>query len=108
MPEFFSYRGHFILPLASILSELNLVHNFPSYLFKAGSTNFPKSGNYLKILMAWKVLPCYFHAEGPEVLLATVQSLAARVTWHPGFVHPCFKVCINYIFLFICYKIYHY
>jgi len=42
MSEFFSYRGQFILPLASILSELNTVHNFPSYLFKAESTNFPK------------------------------------------------------------------
>jgi len=38
----FSYVGHFILPLTSILIELNPVHNFLSYLFKTGSTNFPK------------------------------------------------------------------
>jgi len=37
-----SYRGHFILPLASILSQLIPVRNFPSFLFKAGSRNFPK------------------------------------------------------------------
>jgi len=40
MHEFYGMWIFFIE--ASILSELNPVHNFPSYLFKAGSTYFPK------------------------------------------------------------------
>lgn len=32
------------------------------------------------------MLPSYFHAKEPEILIATVQSLPAQVTWHPGFV----------------------
>jgi len=56
------------------------------------------------------VLPCYFHTEEQEVqvLIASVQSLAAQVTWHPGFVQPCFKACVNYIFPSIYLKIYRY
>jgi hypothetical protein len=53
-----------------------------------GWTVFPKRRNYFKILRARRMTWSQFETKGPQTLVATVQSVVARATWHMAFTHP--------------------
>jgi len=53
-----------------------------------GCTNFPKTGDNLKILGSTNVTWDKFHTEQPQILDATAQNLNARETSRPRFVQP--------------------
>ena len=48
-----------------------------------GSTYFQRSRSHLELPSPRS----NFHAENPQMLVATVQNLVVAATWRPGFMH---------------------
>jgi hypothetical protein len=94
-----------VIQESHVLYKIRLIKKCNSKKKKIWTTNitvrhrvahiFKKSRCHLRLLGARRVIRRNFHTEGPQILGATVNNLAATMTWRPEFVHPWFKILIT-------------